>query len=101
MKIRENKRIIVEEDVVVKVLCDVCGKEINKDYFKISMTTNEHDEIDSDLCSYECVTKKFNEFLRLHKDKKAYWFHLYDGYTDDYQYEFVTGEDSIEWYEKE
>lgn len=69
----ETKTHTVTEKVLVKETryCDVCGKEIepNKSYWELTTHHNDwgNDSIESyehfDVCSSECLRKKFDEYV--------------------------------------
>ena len=70
----KTKTHMVTEKVLVKetIYCDVCGKEIKTHESYWSLTTHHNDwgndSCDSyeyyDVCSKECMRKKFEEYLK-------------------------------------
>jgi len=70
MKVYENKEIQVIKEVLVKTICDICGKEVPLNHYEV--TTGHHDwgndSIESienfDICSDECLKEQFNIYLK-------------------------------------
>lgn len=66
----EHKQHIVKEDVLVEErrFCDLCGKEITEDYWKVETRHSDwgSESIESleyfDICSVECLGEKFKEY---------------------------------------
>ncbi len=71
MKIYETKKTTIVKDVFVKVVCDICEKDIPLNGCRYEVTTGHHqwgnDSIESienrDICSDECLKKEFEKYL--------------------------------------
>lgn len=78
MRKYEKKEVTVIKETLVKIVCDVCNKEIdaNEEYYGIVRGHNDwgNDSVDSveckDACSDACLQKEFNEYLEYDSDTK-------------------------------
>ena len=72
-RVFEEKEVTKMENVLIeeKLICDICEKEIakGKGYYELATSHNDwgNDSFESsesfDVCSKECLTEKFNEYL--------------------------------------
>lgn len=78
MIIYEEKVVTKIERTMSKVVCDVCGKEINKGDIGYEVTTSHNDwgvesdesVICKDICSDECLRKEFEEYMKFNSNTK-------------------------------
>ena len=77
MKIYTKKEVFIQEDVLEKIKCDICRKEIKDEYY-YEVTTSHNDWGNdsweslhiSDICSNECLSKMFDEYLKFKSNTK-------------------------------
>ena len=77
MKKYIEKEIIKNEEILDKIICDVCKKEINSKYY-YEVTTSHgdwgNDSWESlhiyDICSDECLSNMFDEYLEFKSNTK-------------------------------
>ncbi|MBU3186520.1 hypothetical protein [Clostridium estertheticum] len=71
MKKYDKEEVTCFKEILVETTCDLCKQEIPTDsyYYEVITGHNDwgHDSVDSiekfDICSDECLKKKFNEYL--------------------------------------
>lgn len=71
MKIYKEQEIVVVEEVLKKVVCDVCGREITSTDRPYEVTTGHNDWgndsyesiAHKDICSDECLKVEFSKYL--------------------------------------
>ena len=71
MRIFESKKVTVTKDVFVKMICDVCKKEIDTKKMHYDVTTGHrewgNDSIESvehsDICSAKCLQEMVDWYL--------------------------------------
>lgn len=76
----------IETKNLVAIKCDICGKEIAGQFWRL--TTHHHDwgndSIDSyeyfDLCSRECINKALDDYINDCKASNTQCFELEQGY---------------------
>lgn len=79
MKFYEVKEVSVVQSTLVKVVCDICKKDIDWSRFYYKVTTGHYDwgndscdsVEDKDICSNECLEKEFHLYLES-KDHTRY-----------------------------
>ena len=71
MKIYEKKEVTITQETLIKIVCDICGREIDDDDYCFEVTTGHHDwgndSCDSveekQICSDECLQREFIHYL--------------------------------------
>lgn len=72
MKIYETKEVAKTEQVVVKIICDVCETEIasKNEYYEVEFTQTHDTWIESfdsistsQVCSSDCLRKKIDGYI--------------------------------------
>lgn len=71
MKIYKEEKVEVTKEVLSRVICDVCGKEIKKENRAYEVTTGHNDwgndSYESvkhkDICSDECLKVELEKYL--------------------------------------
>ena len=78
MKHKIKTYVNVEKEIVDKLTCDICGKEIKEGKLYYSVTTSHddwgNDSIDSieykDICSDECLRNELENYIKFESDTK-------------------------------
>ena len=77
MKLYTEKQVLIKKYVLEKIKCDICKKDIEDEtYYEVTTSHNDwgNDSWESlhtaDICSDECLSKMFNEYLELNSDTK-------------------------------
>ena len=69
MKEYTRKEVIEKKEVISKVICDVCGKEITEEYFyEVSYSDTTYNFLEEyeykDICSDECLMSEVMKFIK-------------------------------------
>ena len=84
--IKETRQVMKKIEVTVGITCDVCGKDIQEDYWTLRTSHNDwgNDSIDSykhfDLCSKGCISQKLKDYYEDCKDSRTQEFELEQAY---------------------
>ena len=62
---KEKKKVEVEKEVIVEDItyCDVCGKEIKKEHWRLHCVMNNAITDGKDACSKKCIEKELGDYI--------------------------------------